>query len=450
MGVYFGTDGIRGPATGPLLQAEFLRRIAAGVTCYFGNKAVGKPLHIVIGRDTRGSGERIMKTLGSELSRLGAHVFDGGVAPTPAIAKAVIDLSCDLGVVITASHNPASDNGIKFFGPGGRKLSEATEAGLEKAIDDLHELAESDAQAHIFPYQAAEHYLPYVRSLIHAGDLEGWKIVVDAANGATAGTTPQVLRELGAEVITLGTQPDGTNINAGVGSEYPEQIGRKVRETGAALGIAHDGDGDRLVLVDETGGVVDGDALMGFLAVFFLKRGSLKGETLVTTVMSNLGLDEAVEKAGGRVIRTAVGDRHVSEAMEKFNLAFGGESSGHLIFREWLPTGDGLIAATQVLRAMRMTGKSLSELAASIPLYPQQLVNLRVREKPPLDTVNGLQEAVAEVERSLCGKGRILLRYSGTEPKIRILVEARDQGGLSPAMDGMQHVVRKFLSVVEG
>lgn len=446
MGRYFGTDGIRGPADGPFFECAFLRKTAAGLARYLLSRASGKPVHAVIGCDTRSSGPRIVDIIASELSQYGLHVFNAGVAPTPAVAKAVIDLECDLGIVITASHNPATDNGIKLFARGGRKFSEEAETDIEACIDDQGPLRKV-AQAQAFPYDAVSYYLPFVRSLIHMGDLTGWRIVVDTAHGATTQTTPRVLSELGAEVYHLGDRPDGLNINAGVGSEYPEQLGAKVREVGARLGLAHDGDGDRLVVVDEKGGVVEGDALLGILAVFYLQQGMLPEKTMVTTVMSNLGLDDAVEKAGGRVVRSAVGDRNVAQALEVGNYAMGGESSGHLIFRHILPTGDGLVAATQLLRVMLMTGRPLSVLASAIPLYPQKLLNLPVAEKPDFTTLRGFSESVRAIENAIPGRGRILVRYSGTEPKLRLLAEAPTQAALQSAMTSLEQLVRQHLPV---
>lgn len=446
MGGFFGTDGIRGPVDGPVFQEPFLRRTAAAIAGHLLAGAAGKPVHAIVGRDTRASGERIAETLALELSQFGVHVLDGGIAPTPAIAKAVIDLECDLGIVITASHNPPTDNGIKLFARGGGKCSKAVEAAIERAIDE-GTAPPRVACARTFPYDSVEHYLPFVRSLIHAEDLRGWRIAVDTANGAATSTTPRVLRELGAEVRCIGNQPDGYNINQGVGSEHPERLGELVRETGSRFGLAHDGDADRVVLVDEKGEVVDGDVLLGMIGLFLLEKRALTENTLVATVMSNLGLDEAIERAGGRVLRVGVGDRQVSEALVAGNYTFGGESSGHIIFRELLLTGDGLLAASQVLRIMLMTGRPLSELARQIPLYPEELVNLRVAEKPALDTLPGFAEAVEAIERGIVGRGRILVRYSGTEPKIRLLVEASEQSEVQRAMAALKKLVCERLPV---
>lgn len=447
MGRLFGTDGIRGPADGPQFQPELLRRLSSGLNRYLRSRFGNKPLHVMIGRDTRESGEVIAREVASNLSRMGVHVFECGVAPTPAVSKAVMDLGCDLGLVISASHNPWSDNGIKLFNSSGHKFTETEEREIESLIEnagDDHEVL----GAATFHYDAVDHYVNYARSLIHEADLDGWCIVVDTANGATIGTTPRVLAELGADVIQIGANAGGRCINEGCGSEHPEGLCESVVSSGAQLGIAHDGDGDRLVVATEKGEVVDGDALLGLIGRFLIARGELPHRTMVATVMSNLGLDAAMAAQGGRVVRAGVGDRQVFYSMKEGGFSFGGESSGHLIFRDILPTGDGLISALQVIRAMHTTGRRLSELAGEISLYPQRLLNLRVKSKPNLDSVPKWGSGYQEIVRSLDQDSRVLVRYSGTEPKIRLLAESSRESKVESLLGELETLARSSLDVV--
>lgn len=446
----FGTDGIRGPADSEVFADSSLRRIAGGIVAFLRLRKHSVRLRIVVGRDPRASGERIERVLVETFSRLGVEVWRAGIVPTPAVARAVLELSAELGVVLTASHNPASDNGIKLFGPEGGKLPVKTEASIEAAISECDAIAPS-LSAPIPPreYDAGTAYLRFATGCLSPNALAGWKIAVDTAHGATTHTTPAVLRALGAEVLALGDAPDGENINDGVGSEHPEALQTLVRSSGARLGIAHDGDGDRVILVDERGDVVEGDCLLGMLALDRLRHGGLAGETLVVTVMSNLALDRAVERAGGRVVRAGVGDRQVAEVMLRHGHNLGGESSGHVIVRDWLPTGDGLLAALSVLEVMVRTGRALSDLAHPFELYPQLQRNLRVAAKPPLETISNWRPTLAEFESGLDGKGRILVRYSGTEPKIRLLVEAENQTLAEKTMEHLDTGVRGLLPVVD-
>jgi phosphoglucosamine mutase len=326
--------------------------------------------------------------------------------------------------MITASHNAAADNGIKFFRSDGRKLTDEEESRIEAGVGLIACTSVLDATTFVVPpCPFADEYISTVSRLLPVGALRGWRIVLDTANGATCTTSPAVFAGLGAEVLCLGNTPDGQNINAGVGSEHPAGLSAKVLASGARLGVAHDGDGDRCVLCDELGGVLDGDEIMTLLAVHALARGSLAARTLVVTVQSNLGVDAAVEAAGGRVARSAVGDRYVVELMRKEGATFGGESSGHLIFSEYSPAGDGLVAALKVIEVMIATGRPLSELRRTLRKFPQASESVPVREKKPLAEMPALTAAIRSLEAELGARGRVLVRYSGTESKLRLLVE---------------------------
>jgi phosphoglucosamine mutase len=336
---YFGTDGVRGPYGGPLINETFAERLGLAAARWM--RGGGK---VLIGRDTRASGVALEHAIARGLVAGGAQPWTLGVVPTPAVARAVVNEKAALGVVITASHNPSSDNGIKFFGPRGVKLTDEDELAIEQAYETAVPPSETD----VVPGQwsgAAADYVAVAKSLLAPGALNGWRIVLDTANGATCETSPEVMRALGANLIQIGDRPDGRNINANVGSEHPELLAKRVRETGARIGVAHDGDGDRCVLCDENGDVLDGDEILTILALHALASGALSKGILVTTVQSNLGVDAAVVKAGGRVSRTAVGDRYVIERMLSEGAVLGGESSGHVICAEVSPTGDGLVAA---------------------------------------------------------------------------------------------------------
>ncbi|MCF7760634.1 MAG: phosphoglucosamine mutase, partial [Cephaloticoccus sp.] len=367
------------------------------------------------------------------------------VLPTPAVSRAVKHSGADLGVVITASHNPASDNGIKFFGPGGLKLTDADELAIEQHL--------GAAMAHIdLPPKdtstATADYIGAMTELLPGKSLVGWKIVLDTANGATVSTSPVVLRALGAEVVALGDAPDGHNINAGVGSEFPLILSETVLKTGAKLGIAHDGDGDRCVLCDELGGVLDGDEILTILAVHALKQNRLPGKTLVITVQSNLGVDAALSVHGGKVLRTAVGDRYVIEQMLATGVTLGGESSGHIICADVATTGDGLVAALKVMEVMLATGLALSELRKCLHKFPQLTAGLRVAEKRNLTSCPSLTATIHALEAELGARGRVLVRYSGTEAKLRLLVEGPSQAIIEGAMSRLDFAARTDLVVL--
>jgi phosphoglucosamine mutase len=392
---------------------------------------------IVIGKDTRLSGYMLENALSSGVLSMGVDVLFIGPLPTPGVAYVTRSLRADAGIVITASHNPYDDNGIKFFHADGYKLDDDIEERIE-------ELVFSGEIARIRPSageigkavridDALGRYIEFAKSSFPRHlTLDGLRIVVDCAHGAAYKSTPCVLRELGAQVTVFGNQPDGVNINQNCGSMHPEHLCQMVREHQAHLGLAHDGDADRVLLCDENGQLIDGDDIMAIITLEKLAEGSLAQKTLVTTVMSNAGLDVAVKAAGGKIIRTAVGDQNVLSAMLKGSLDFGGEQSGHIIFRDFSTTGDGLIAALQILRVMKSRGKPLSELARCWTKFPQLLTNIVVREKKPLEKLERVGALLAKAEADLKpGGGRVLLRYSGTEPKVRLLLEGRDAGVLN-------------------
>jgi phosphoglucosamine mutase len=377
---------------------------------------------VVIGRDTRFSSVALEAAIVRGLRAGGARPVSLGVLPTPAVSRATRVRGVALGVVITASHNPVEDNGIKFFGSGGTKLKEVEEMRIEQLLPADVPAATTDAPVATVT-TAVDDYLSGMMGLLPAGSLNGWRVVVDTANGSTCATTPAVLRRLGAEVISIGNSPDGRNINAGCGSEYPAQLAERVKKDRARLGIAHDGDGDRCVFCDETGTVLDGDEVLTLLARHALTGGLLMNNTLVVTHQSNLGVDAALAAAGGRVVRTDIGDRYVMQRMREEGATLGGESSGHIIFSDLSPTGDGLIAALKVIDVMLETRRPLSELRQGLKKFPQASAALAVKSKPALSTLTRLTVAIREVETDLDTRGRVMVRYSGTEPKIRLLVE---------------------------
>lgn len=436
---YFGTDGVRGRAGETPITAEFAEKLGRALVRVLGKR---QPV-IAIGRDTRESGPRLEAALARGLASAGGEVRLLGVLPTPGVAAFVVANRLDAGAVISASHNPAHDNGIKFFSGDGFKLPDATELALEQQLEGP---ATDGAGAVAALDHAAPQYVAHALQSLPAGfSLHGLKVAVDCANGAAGETTPAALRALGAEVYLFHATPDGSNINAGCGSTVSREISRLVKETGAQVGLSHDGDADRLLLCDETGDPLDGDELLAMAALDLLRRGELAGQTVVATVMSNLGLDEAIEEAGGKVLRTAVGDRYVLEAMRKGGFILGGEQSGHLIFLRHGTTGDGLVSALQIFRLMAESGKPLSELRQVLRKYPQAQRAVAVKSKPPLESVPAIQSALAAAEQALAPRGRVLVRYSGTEPKLRILLEGREAGLLETLADRIADAVGQSL-----
>lgn len=446
---YFGTDGIRDAVAGPLLSESFVRRVGAAIGRLLAERHGPKPLHVIIGRDTRESGARIALWLTEGLVSRGVHVFDAGVVPTAAVALSVRDLDIDRGIVVTASHNPASDNGIKLFGPGGCKLRESEEREIEEMIDRTPEVVVEAQAPAAYAYDARRHFKNFARSLLHENSLVGLTLAVDSGHGATTATTADVLEDLGARVIRIGCAPNGTNINQNCGSEHPESLAAAVREYGAEAGFAHDGDGDRVVVVDEEGEIIDGDQVLGVIALRWQRMGRLDGNTVVATVMSNQGLEAALARIGVQMDRVPVGDRNVLHRMLETGAVFGGESSGHIICRPHLPTGDGLLAALEVLSVLLAARKPLSELRREVPLFPQKLLNLPVTEKPALDTLPEFDAVLAEIRRELGTSGRILVRYSGTEPKVRLLAEAETPAQVDSVLEKLRAAAARHLPLRE-
>lgn len=436
---YFGTDGVRGPFGGPLINPQFAARLGLAAARW-----AGGPGRVLIGRDTRVSGPELLEAVAVGLAAGGLTPVSLGVTPTPSVARAVRATDAVLGVMITASHNPAGDNGIKFFTTDGVKLTDADEAAIEALLPESVPCVETAMR----PAAVTCDYVEALSALLPAGSLAGWRIVLDTAHGATCATSPAVLRALGAELVGIGAEPDGARINAGVGSEHPEALAARVLATGARLGVAHDGDGDRCVLCDERGEVLDGDELLTILAGHALDRGELAGDVLVITVQSNLGVDAAVRAAGGRVLRTSVGDRYVMECMRAVGASLGGESSGHVICADVAPTGDGLVAALRVIAVMLATGRPLSELRRRLRKFPQGTRNLLVREKRPLENLSALTAEIAVLEAEFGDEGRVLVRFSGTEPKLRLLVEGPSPEVVASGLDRLEAAVRRDMEVI--
>ena len=432
----FGTDGVRGVANVEPVTAETalkLGRAAAHVFMRLNPRTLpeGARPKIVLGKDTRLSGYMLENAMVAGITSLGVDVLLIGPLPTPGVAYITRSLRADAGIVLSASHNPYEDNGIKFFRHDGYKLDDQVEEEIERLvftgeIESIRPTAGKIGRATRID-DALGRYVEFAkRSFPRGMSLEEMHVAVDVANGAAYKSTPCILRELGAQLTIAHNEPDGTNINMQCGSTHPAEIQRIVRESGADVGISHDGDADRVLLCDEKGEIVDGDEILAIAATDFLRSARLAKNTLVATVMSNFGLDETITAAGGSVIRTKVGDRYVIEEMLQQNFNLGGEQSGHIIFRDFTTTGDGIVSALQVLRIMHETGQPLSQLKTCLKKYPQAQRNLKVRSKPPIEELREVVKLREEVERELGGKGRVLLRYSGTEPKIRLLIEGRE------------------------
>jgi phosphoglucosamine mutase len=439
----FGTDGVRGQANSWPMTAEVALKLGAAAGRYF--RRDKQEHRVVIGKDTRLSGYMIENALTAGFTSTGMNVFLLGPVPTPAIGYLTHSLRADVGVMISASHNPAGDNGIKFFGPDGFKLSDEAETGIADLLTRGVDVAapENIGRARRFE-DAPGRYVEYAKTTFPRGKrLDGLRIVLDCANGAAYKTAPAVLWELGAEVIPIGVEPDGFNINAKCGSTHPEAAAQRVRETRADAGICLDGDADRLILIDEKGQVADGDQIMGLIASRWAAEGRLAGKTLVATVMSNLGLERHLETKGIALERTAVGDRYVVERMQNGGFNLGGEQSGHIVMTDHATTGDGLIAALQFLAAMVETGKKASQLTRVFEPVPQKLINVRYAAgKAPLEA-GAVQEAIAAAEKALATSGRLLIRKSGTEPLIRVMGEAEDLGLLDRVLGSIVDAVKR-------
>jgi phosphoglucosamine mutase len=447
----FGTDGIRGVANRDPMTAEVALRLGQAVAQRF--RHAERPGRIVIGKDTRLSGYMLESAMQAGIVSAGADVMLVGPLPTPGIAFITWSMRADAGVVISASHNPYQDNGIKIFAADGFKLPDEVEADIERRMEAI---GGGDDGARAAPdaigkaVRIDDAVGRYVQFLKHAfpkeHTLDGIRIVVDCSNGAAYHVAPQVFRELGAEVVELNVSPDGRNINLGCGALHPEGMAEKVRSAGAQLGVALDGDADRLILADERGNVVDGDQMMAILGTRMLEQRQLPKQTVVATVMSNLGLERALAVKGGKLWRTAVGDRYVVEAMRERGFTLGGEQSGHIIFLDHATTGDGMVAALRVLEVILTARRPLSELARVMTRYPQVLLNFEVAHKRPFEQMPAVQRLIAQVERDLGADGRIVVRYSGTESKARVMIEGVDEAGIQAQAAEVAQMLRRELA----
>ena len=443
----FGTDGVRGLANG-LITAELALKISQAAARVLGGEArsVGRRPKAVLARDPRISGQFLASSVAAGLASAGVDVYDAGVIPTPAAAFLTADIDADFGVMISASHNPAPDNGIKIFAAGGHKLDDKIEDAIEQAMGEEPLLPLGAAVGHVTRFADAED-----RYLVHLlksmpNKLNGLTVVVDCANGAASSVSPDAFRDAGAKVIVIGADPDGININEGCGSTHLSALQAAVIEHKADAGVAHDGDADRCLMVDHTGAIVDGDQIMAILALSMKARGELSRNTLVATVMSNLGLKIAMKEAGITMLETKVGDRYVLEEIRENGYTLGGEQSGHVILSHYATTGDGVLTGMRILAEVAKTGKSLAELASQIQIYPQVLINVKGVDRARVDDAV-VQAAVSEAEADLGETGRVLLRASGTEPVIRVMVEAAEMGQAQGWADRIARVVEKQLAV---
>ena len=444
----FGTDGVRGVANRDL-TVDLALNLAKAAALVLGETArnEGRRPIAVIGRDPRISGEYLSAAVAAGLASSGVDVYDAGVIPTPATAFLTADFSADFGVMISASHNPAPDNGIKFFASGGHKLADEVEDAIEAAMNAkaLSPIGVSVGRVQRFA-DAEDRYIVHLLGAI-PNSLDGLKIVIDCAHGAASAISPQVFADSGAKVIVIGNDPDGLNINAGFGSTHMSALQSAVLEHSADMGFAHDGDADRCLAVDHDGQLVDGDQLMAILALSLKARGELARNTLVATVMSNLGLRIAMREADIEMIETKVGDRYVLEQIREGGYTLGGEQSGHIIFSRFATTGDGILTGLMIAAEVKRTGKALKELAAQMKTYPQVLINVKGVDRSRVDSDQGLKDIVAEAETDLGAKGRVLLRASGTEALVRVMVEAADEGTAHSWADRIARVVEKNLAI---
>lgn len=449
MGKYFGTDGVRGVANIELTpELAFRLGRCGGYVLTLHNQEkdengeVKQPL-VLVARDTRISGQMLEQALIAGLVSVGIEVFQLGVVTTPAVAYLTRTQHAAAGVMISASHNPAQDNGIKFFGPDGFKLSDEQELEIEKLLDQEDTLPRPSAEGLGTVDEFPEGILKYTQMLEQTipDDLSGLTLCIDAANGATTSAANRLFADLETDFYTMGMKPDGLNINDGVGSTHPEHLAQMVVEKGADAGLAFDGDGDRCIAVDEQGNIVDGDKIMYICGKYMNEHNRLNEHTIVSTVMSNLGFYKAVEAAGMKSVATQVGDRYVVEEMRKHHYNLGGEQSGHVIFLDYNTTGDGMLTGIQLLNVMKQTGKKLSELASEVTEYPQELVNIRVTDKNNAMNIPAIKAVIDEVEQEMNGDGRILVRPSGTEPLLRVMAEA-------PTKEKVHYYVEKIADVV--
>lgn len=439
---YFGTDGIRGKANEFPLVPEFITKLARGVVSILKLK---EGEHVVVGLDTRLSGVMLEAALTAGFLSEGINVHHLGVVSTPVTAFVTKNSNTSAGIMLTASHNPFEDNGIKIFTADGYKLSDQQEAELEAYLDAEHKVDYKAVALSMSAERPEEAYFDKLTSLVGETSLEGMKVVVDCANGANFFSAPDFFQSLGIEVIPMAIEPDGKNINQNCGAVHPEEAAKLVMQHKADLGVCFDGDGDRLIMIDENGEVISGDKILCIAALAMKRRGELKNDTLVATVMSNLGLRDALEKEGIALETTGVGDKLVLERMREKGFSLGGENSGHIIFSDYTTTGDGLLSALLMILEIKNCGKKLSQLAECMDEYPQQLTNLPVSSKPPISDVPALKDCIDLAEQELGDSGRILVRYSGTENKIRVLVEAKEQDLVDKYTKVLSEAVQKEL-----
>ena len=442
----FGTDGVRGTA-GREITAEFALKLAQAAAIVLAKTARenGERPRAVIAHDPRISSDFISAAVSAGLAASGIDVFDAGVVPTPAAAYLTADIGADFGVIISASHNSAPDNGIKFFSRGGHKLPDSVEDQIEAEFGNSHDVIGAEVGKITRFSDAEDRYLVHLLGAVRFS-LKGLKVVIDAANGAASAISPQAFIDAGAEVVLIGADPDGLNINAGYGSTYMSALQAAVLENNADFGIAHDGDADRTLAVDHLGNIVDGDHIMAILAISMKETGDLARNTLVTTVMSNLGLRLTMKKHEIDIVETQVGDRYVLEAMRDGGYSLGGEQSGHIIFSQYATTGDGVLTGLQIAARMIQTGKSLAELASEMPVFPQVLINVPDVDKSRVDDVE-LQQLVTQAVLELGDQGRVLLRASGTESLVRVMVEAADHGTAQGWADRIARMVETRLAL---
>ena len=443
----FGTDGVRGKAGEYPLDHETVARLGAAlVRAMGGSTGSSRPLRFVMGRDTRESGEWIERELALGVHSAGAEITTAGVVPTPAVAYVTRAMGFDAGLVISASHNPFGDNGIKVFSGRGEKFTEALERDVEAIVHDRTWSVSGSADAPVERTDVIDAYIAHARlALPEPQRLGAFTVAIDTANGATTTVAPRLFTQLGFDVHVLSASPDGRNINLDCGSTHPEALSAAVRARGCRMGVAFDGDGDRAIFADASGRIVDGDAVLLMCARQLKSTGQLKGNTIVATVMSNIGLEIALRESGIDLVRCAVGDKYVMEEMIARGLSLGGEQSGHIIFSDHLFTGDGIVTALSVMRVMGETGRELADLASELVAYPQILLNVRVRERKALKSVPAIADAMARVEGLLAGNGRLLVRYSGTEPLLRVMIEGQNQEEIQAWAAGIVAVVREHL-----
>jgi len=438
----FGTDGVRGRAGQYPLDPPTVRRLGAALVRAL---KVASP-RFLVGRDTRESGSWIEAELAHGASGEGASVTSVGVVPTPAVAYLTRSHGYDAVVVISASHNPFEDNGIKVFSGKGEKFTERIEREVENIIADTSWDAREGEPAHVPHADLVGAYLNHLRAVLpESSSLAGFRLAIDCANGATTTVAPQLFTSLGLDIEVIGDQPDGRNINLKCGSTHPELLAQTVVRSGCRMGVAFDGDGDRAIFVDHAGQIVDGDAVLLMCGRQLQSEGRLKGSAVVATVMSNIGLELALRSLGIELVRCAVGDKYVMEEMLARDLSIGGEQSGHIIFSDYLFTGDGLCTALNVLRTVLITGRTLADLASDLTTFPQVLLNVRVRERVELASVPAVADAIARVEKRVAGQGRLLVRYSGTEPLLRVMLEGRQQDEIRGWAQEIVDVVRQHL-----